>query len=183
MDRGGVLTEEGRWTSQLRVDQPLLIAEGLRRGVLRTAEPAILAGLTASFVQEKESGERLSPSPSNAAVMRPFTRLQHTLAPFSREMAACGFATRPLMPQPAATIHAWAVGRDWSEVHLSSEMAEGDLAMLILRTADNLRHIRSLKGPFPETAAAAARAVDLLMRDPVIMQDEMPVEPGTESDD
>ncbi|MFB0545943.1 MAG: hypothetical protein ACETWB_03445, partial [Anaerolineae bacterium] len=31
-------------------------------------------------------------------------------------------------------------------------MAEGDLAMLISRTADNLRHIRTLADVFPRVA-------------------------------
>ncbi len=163
----GTLTTEGRWTSQLRVDQPLLIAEGLRRGVLRTFDPGLLAGLTASFVQEKDNGEHFCAAAQNPTLMRAYQRLQRTLAPFAREMLRRGFAVRALLPQPAATVHAWAAGGDWHHVHARSEMAEGDLVMLILRTADNLRHLRSLKDPFPETAAAAARAVTLLRRDPV----------------
>jgi hypothetical protein len=51
-------------------------------------------------------------------------------------------------------------------------MEEGDLAMLILRTADNLRHIRTLKNVFPEAAQAAAMAIDLIMRYPVVMDYE-----------
>ena len=49
-----------------------------------------------------------------------------------------------------------------------SDLEEGNLAMLILRTADNLRHIRSLSQVFPEAAEAAAAAVDAILRDPVI---------------
>jgi hypothetical protein len=51
-------------------------------------------------------------------------------------------------------------------------MEEGDLAMLILRTADNLRHIRTLKNVFPEAASTAATAIDLIMRYPVVMDYE-----------
>lgn len=46
-------------------------------------------------------------------------------------------------------------------------MAEGNLAMLILRTADNLRHIRGLYEVFPEAAETAGKAIELIMRDPV----------------
>jgi hypothetical protein len=49
-----------------------------------------------------------------------------------------------------------------------AEIEEGNLAMLILRTADNLRHIRSLRGVFPTAADAAGRAIDLILRDPVV---------------
>ena len=51
---------------------------------------------------------------------------------------------------------------------MAAEMEEGDLAMLILRTADNLRHIRDLGRVFPEAAASAARAIELILRDPVM---------------
>jgi hypothetical protein len=47
-------------------------------------------------------------------------------------------------------------------------MAEGDLSMLILRTVDNLRHIKSLAGVFPQIAEAAGRAIDRILRAPVI---------------
>jgi hypothetical protein len=40
--------------------------------------------------------------------------------------------------------------------------------MLILRTADNLRHIRSLAHVFPDAAECAATAVEAILRDPVI---------------
>jgi ATP-dependent RNA helicase HelY len=53
-----------------------------------------------------------------------------------------------------------------------AKMEEGDLAMLILRTADNLRHIRALKDVFPEAASAAGTAIDLIMRYPVVMDYE-----------
>ena len=56
-------------------------------------------------------------------------------------------------------------GKNWL---LTAEMEEGDLAMLILRTADHLRHIRTLTRAFPETARTAALAVDLILREPVL---------------
>ena len=47
-------------------------------------------------------------------------------------------------------------------------MAEGDLAMLVLRTADNLRHIAGLQAVFPAMASTARQAIDLILRDPVM---------------
>jgi hypothetical protein len=49
-------------------------------------------------------------------------------------------------------------------------MEEGDLVMLILRTADNLRHIRRLKGAFPDAAKAANQAIELILREPVVFE-------------
>jgi superfamily II RNA helicase len=139
----------------------------LRTGALTLSDPALLAGMIASFVQEKEIDENAAPLHRHGELMDACLALQETLRPFARQMIDGGFAVRPLMIQPAATVYAWARGEDWSDVQRRSGMAEGDLVMLILRTADNLRHIRALSDPFPETAAAAGQAVDLLMREPV----------------
>ena len=55
-------------------------------------------------------------------------------------------------------------------MHTAYDMEEGDLAMLILRTADNLRHIRALSEDFPQVSAAAAEAIDMILRDPVVTE-------------
>ena len=65
-------------------------------------------------------------------------------------------------------VFAWANGDSWEDAVGISEVEEGDFAMLVLRTADNLRHVRALDEVFPLQAAAAARALDLILRDPVI---------------
>jgi hypothetical protein len=51
-----------------------------------------------------------------------------------------------------------------------AEMEEGDLVMLILRTADNLRHIRGLRRAFPQAAHAADQAIALILREPVVFE-------------
>jgi ATP-dependent RNA helicase HelY len=40
--------------------------------------------------------------------------------------------------------HAWASGFPWENVINAYGMAEGNLAMLMMRTADNLRHTANL---------------------------------------
>ncbi|MBW2567191.1 MAG: hypothetical protein JRE24_10055, partial [Deltaproteobacteria bacterium] len=46
-------------------------------------------------------------------------------------------------------------------------MAEGDLAMLVSRTADNLRQIASLTKVYPAIAGSAAEAIAIILREPV----------------
>jgi superfamily II RNA helicase len=65
-------------------------------------------------------------------------------------------------------IYAWASGEQWEKVRILAEMEEGDLVMLILRTADNLRHIRTLRQVFPDAAETADRAIELILREPVV---------------
>ena len=83
-------------------------------------------------------------------------------------MISKGFGLKPLYLRPAVTIHAWASGMPWEEVLAMSELAEGDLARLILRTSDNLMHIRNISDVFPEASRNAGYAIDLIKREPVI---------------
>jgi superfamily II RNA helicase len=46
---------------------------------------------------------------------------------------------------------------------------EGDLAMLVFRTADNLRQIVALEGTHPQLAVKARKAVQLVLREPVVI--------------
>ena len=165
----GTLTDDGVWASQLRVDQPLMIAEGFRLGTFPQSSPALLAAIIATFVYEREVSDRFEKSTVSQKLVTAFQAAQKHLTPFAKRMSKRGFDVRPLFLQPAATIFAWAIGQPWEKVVSTAEMEEGDLAMLILRTADNLRHVRSLGRVFPEAAQTAATAIELLMREPVTM--------------
>ncbi|UCF95345.1 MAG: ATP-dependent DNA helicase, partial [Desulfobacterales bacterium] len=167
----GKLSEEGTWTSQLRVDQPLMIAEGFRRGVLLETDPAVLAGIIAAFVNERESDDRLAAKRVPQTLLKAFFKVTKSLKHFSARMTSQGFDVRPLFLRPAGAIYAWAGGQPWETVLRLADLEEGDLAMLILRTADNLRHIRALGHVFPATAKTASQAIDLILREPVATED------------
>jgi superfamily II RNA helicase len=79
-----------------------------------------------------------------------------------------GFDARAFHLRPVVAIYAWANGGQWEKVRILAEMEEGDLVMLILRTADNLRHIRALRKVFPDAAETADRAIELILREPVV---------------
>ena len=79
-----------------------------------------------------------------------------------------GFEARGLYLRPAAALLAWANASPWERVVRISEMEEGDLAMLVLRTADNLRHVRGLAEVFPQAAESAAKGMELILREPVV---------------
>jgi superfamily II RNA helicase len=162
------LTADGLWASQLRVDQPLLIAEGFRHNVFPTENPALLAAMVAAFVNEREyddAGDRTAFAPG---IESAFGRLAKALQPLVEEMRQQNFGARSLYLMPAVGMHAWADARPWEWVRRLTGLEEGDLAMLIMRTADNLRHIAALKATFPGVAACAAEAVKLILRDPVV---------------
>jgi hypothetical protein len=77
--------------------------------------------------------------------------------------------------------HAWASGHPWEHVALDYGMAEGSLAMLMMRTADNLRHTANLMDVFPDAAATAREAIGLIMRPPVVEEPTEDGGPGTEA--
>jgi ATP-dependent RNA helicase HelY len=81
------------------------------------------------------------------------------------------FEVRPLLLRPAATVCAWSRGLSWESVLRIAEIEEGDLATLVLRTADNLRHVRNLKDVFPEAAATAGKSIEKILREPVVSDD------------
>jgi ATP-dependent RNA helicase HelY len=164
----GELTEEGKWASQLRVDQPLLIAEGFRRGILPVSEPHLLAAIIAAFVNERESDSKIPKKRVPRPLMDAYYRMLKGLRSFARQMLEYGFEARPLLLRPVVAIYAWTIGEPWEKVLSLAEMEEGDLVMLILRTADNLRHIRGLRRAFPEAAETADRSIDLILREPVV---------------
>lgn len=170
----GLLTEDGIWASRLRIDQPLILAEGFRRGILPESDPALLAAITATFVNERESDDRIDERYFSQKLSRSFLKVKSGLRSFAERMTGHGFAVPPLFFRPAVTICAWAEGQPWEKVLRVAEIEEGDLAMLILRTADNLRHIKAIGRAFPRAADTAAKSIDLILRDPVVMDYDLP---------
>jgi superfamily II RNA helicase len=162
------LTEDGLWASHLRIDQPLLVAQGLRQELFPQNDPAMLAAIMAGFVNEKETDEHLDNKRLPKKLIKAVKKVSRGLKGFSKHMQVCGFEVRPLYYRPALYMWAWASGHTWQKVIENGQMAEGDMAMLVLRTADHLRHLKALRHVFGPMAAAAKEAIDLILRDPVM---------------
>lgn len=166
----GELTDDGVWASMLRVDQPLMIAEGFRLRAFPEDDPCLLAGIIAAFVNEDETDENIKNIDIlSSKLVSSFLDIKKKLSPFAKHMAEKNFDVRKLFLRPAVTIYNWAYGKSWEEVLAVSKIPEGNLAMLILRTADNLRHIRALSSTFPKASQTADKAIDLIMKEPVTM--------------
>ncbi|TWI67784.1 RAD3-like DEAD/DEAH box helicase [Desulfobotulus alkaliphilus] len=162
------LSEDGMWASQLRIDQPVLVAEGFRLRLFSENNPAVMAGLMASFVNEREADDQEIPSDLiDEKLLKAFLHLRKNLQPFAKDMVARGFPVFPLYLTPAVTVYHWASGMPWEEVHKNSPLAEGDLVRLLLRTSENLRHVGNLGEVFPEASRSAMAAVSAIMREPV----------------
>ncbi len=163
------LTEDGIWSAKLRIDTPLLVAEGFRLDILPKKDPAVLAAIVASFVNERDfTDTSLMKRNTPKILLTAFLNVKRKLTPFAHNMFDNGFEVSPLYLQPAVTLYAWASGEKWDEVFRNADIAEGDLSRLILRTADNLQHIANLSDHFPEIASTAKQAKEIIMRTPVI---------------
>jgi len=162
------LTEDGKWASQLRVDQPLLIAEGLRQGLFPQSDPALLAALIATFVYDREMEIEFDQSKAPRVLLEAYGTMRRGLQPLVEREIAGGFPVRPSPLWAAATMYAWAKGVDWETVLDIAGMTEGDLAMLASRTADNLRQVTALTEVYPAIAETAADAISLVLREPVV---------------
>jgi ATP-dependent RNA helicase HelY len=176
------LTEDGQWAAQLRIDQPLQVAEGLRRGLFPDADPGLLAAVMASLVNEKETDEHLDRKSLPKTMVGAVQQVNRGLNGFSRHLQSRGFDSRQVFYRPALHMWAWASGRPWENIIKAGQMAEGDLAMLVLRTADHLRHLKALHQVFPTMAATAAEAIALILRDPVMPDRPAPISTEEQQD-
>ncbi len=61
----------------------------------------------------------------------------------------------------------WARNVPWEQLLTYVPVNEGDMASLIMRTADHLRQIANLKETHPQLSAVAANAIELILREPV----------------
>ncbi|HID31690.1 MAG TPA: DEAD/DEAH box helicase [Desulfobacterales bacterium] len=163
------LTHDGIWASQLRLDQPLMIAEGLRLGILPGSDPALLAALVAPFVHDRDTEVKLDESRIPKRLLNAYDRMRKALGPLMERKAVRGFEVRPMVLWPSATIYAWANGQPWEKALEIAGMAEGDLAMLVSRTAENLRQIAALTRVYPAVAQSAVEAIAIILREPVLM--------------
>jgi len=78
-----------------------------------------------------------------------------------------GFESSPILFWPAAALFMWAKNVHWEQLLTYVPVNEGDMASLIMRTADHLRQIANLKETHPQLSAVAANAIELILREPV----------------
>ncbi|MBP8980599.1 MAG: DEAD/DEAH box helicase [Syntrophobacterales bacterium] len=170
VDQEDRLTESGIWASRLRLDQPLLIGECIKQQAFPN-DPALMAAVIAPFVYD---GDQEILMKDRRRRFRKLTeacrRMAATVRPLLRRLEEAGFPTRHLYFWTSWVIYEWAGGGDWDEIISRFGIADGDMAMLVLRTADNLRQIMSLRDTHPEIAARAEAARAAILREPVTFE-------------
>jgi ATP-dependent RNA helicase HelY len=170
VDENGTPTYDGKWAARLRLDHPLLIAQLIRDGALNELNPEELAACIAPFVIDKDREVFLSQALWSRTddLWKKFRRMMKQLSPLMGFMAARGFKVPQVMFWPSAAVFLWAHEVPWDDLTFHVGAAEGDLAMLMLRTADHVRQLISLGQEEPQLAETARKALPLLMRPPLL---------------
>ncbi len=171
IDDSGRPTYDGTWAAKLRLDHPLLIAELIRSGEFRNVTPIELASMIAPFVLDKDREIHISKElwARTKNLWRLFRRMVNSLKPVVRLMSERGFDAPAVMFWPAASVYLWSQeGVDWEELNAHISADEGDISMMLLRTADHLRQFLDLEREEPELASKASQALGLIMRPPII---------------
>ncbi len=166
------LTTDGRWASNLRVDQPLLIAESIRQGAFDGIPPEVFAGGLAPFVWDRS--QEVDLRGTGGMDLSPVEELFHGMLDHIREFMVLkdsrGFKTPTISFWPAAILYMWAKGAPWETLmETVSSVGEGDLASLIMRTADHLRQVAALKETHRALAGTASESIALILREPVYL--------------
>jgi len=169
VDEEDRLTWIGKYAAQLRLDHPILVAEAIRSGAFEGVSPAVLAAMIGTFVGGSERREGLDDElkVSNREVTQRVGRLQKDLRDLLRLLKKHRFDTPEIPHWPAQTLYLWAKGVSWDALLRTVPLEDGDLAMLIIRTADHLNQLVGLRGSHPDLAEVAGQAVPLILREPV----------------
>jgi superfamily II RNA helicase len=166
------LTSDGFWASKLRVDQPLLIAEAIRKGAFDHVLPEEMAGGLAPFVWDRTQDVDLRSRGGldMTELENVFDRVNDQIKGIRKLKKRRGFSSPLILFWPAAALFMWAKGVSWEQILDAISVDEGDLASLVLRTADHLRQVVNLKETHPRLAAVAEEAIQLILREPVYLE-------------
>lgn len=166
------LTQDGEWASKLRLDQPLLIAELIRKKGLEDATPELLAGALAPFVWDRvqEVELRLGGGVALDRMEGLFDRILDLIDPIRELKTRRGFDNPPILFWPAAALYLWARGVPWEELLRLVAIDEGDMASLVMRTADHLRQVANLRETHLDLALTAEAAIERILREPVFIE-------------
>ena len=168
VDEAGALTEDGHWASKLRLDYPLLVAQCLRENAFPEENEKLLAAVVAFFAYDRDDDMKLTVKDLPPKLTLSFKNVALAVRPLIHRLEDAGFPVVKLHASAGAAVYYWAQGHSWDSVIKATGIAEGDMATLILRTADNLRQIASLKDTYPEIAECAYRAREAILREPVL---------------
>lgn len=164
--RNELVTEQGKWLADLRVDRPLLVGEAMNRGIFSSISHTVMAGLMASLAADAERnyGELyLSDS-----LLETVTSIEDVIYDVSKVEWRFGIEpAEEINLSAAAAAERWTGGMAWDDLVKRTQAEEGDLFRLLSRTGEALMQVAQLRDSNPEAARIAGETVDMILRDPI----------------
>jgi ATP-dependent RNA helicase HelY len=162
-----VVTADGKWLADLRIDRPLLVGEALKRNFFDDLTPARAAGLMAAVAADADRSYGDMP-----ASKRMMELLQEDFIDIVYDVSGIELrygveAIEEINFSAAAAAERWAAGMVWDELVDRTRAEEGDLVRLLSRTGEALHQIANLRKSNPNAAAVAEAAAEAILRDPV----------------
>lgn len=161
------VTETGKWLADVRVDRPLLVGEALRAGFFNRYELLQVVALMAALSSDSDRnfGE-LTLEDNILEMLGEFETVAFEVA--GQELKMGVDPTPDLNFSAAATAAFWAEEDvTWDALVRETRAEEGDLVRMLSRTGEALRQVAALKKTQPEAAAVAARAAEIVLREPI----------------
>ncbi|MGI8655190.1 MAG: hypothetical protein ACR2LC_08235 [Pyrinomonadaceae bacterium] len=163
---GERVTERGRWLADLRVDRPLLVGEALQAKLFDALDEVRAAGLVAALASDadRDYGE-IELDDALLDVLAQFEKVAYKVATVEWQ--------QNLEPAPeinfsaAACAARWVSGAKWEDLVRETRAEEGDLVRMLSRTGESLMQIAGLRTAQPAAAQIAARAAEIILREPV----------------
>lgn len=161
-----VVTEDGKWLADLRLDRPLIVGEAIRDGIFDELQPKEMAALTAAVAADAERsyGELRT----SRAVNDLLGDLEQIVIAVSNIEWKHGIEpVEELNYSAAAAAERWVAGMEWDQLVSRSKAEPGDLVRLLSRTGEALRQIAHLSSSSPKAASLARQTADTILRDPI----------------
>ena len=161
------VTETGRWLADVRVDRPLLFGEALKNGFFTDYDLTQIIALTAALASD--SDRKYGELELETDILEMLGEFEAIAFDVAAQEFRFGVEPAPdLNFSAAATATLWAQEEiEWTELVQETRAEEGDLVRLLSRTGEALLQLAGLKKTNPTVAATAARAAEIVLREPV----------------
>lgn len=161
-----LVTARGKWLADLHVDRPLLVGEAVEKGLFASLDPELATALVAALAADgdRDYGE-LGLEDRVISTLAEFDEIAYHVA--TEEWNRGIDPAEEINFSAAATAALWAKGAEWPRLVQETRAEEGDLVRMLSRTGESLLQIAGLRKAQPAAAEIAARAAELVLREPV----------------
>jgi superfamily II RNA helicase len=160
------LTDDGKTAAKLRFDHPLVYYVALKKKALPENDPALLAAILASLIDEKASVQVIRHMDD-----RLFDALETFKGSIKRiltDLRDSDFEIPYFSPDKSLAIYSWATEGDFTKASNLLGKDYGDLVRLVLMTAEHLNQFSSLTLEYPALSETARIAQEILMKPPIV---------------